>query len=324
MIYLFIAPVLIILILFLRYKPEEFKKIAGRDYAKYLRIYKIKYFCSSFVFVLSIVFGLLAVSGIKIRRNAEPDKRKDFDIIITIDVSRSMLAKDIRPTRLKRSLQVAEMIIRNLTDNRTNRSLRFGVVVFRGGSTGIIPVTEDYSTVLSFLKNAGPYLITTRGTNIQSGINRAIDAFPFCEERNRLLLLFTDGESLSGKPTEAARAAAEKKVNIFSIAAATKEGSRIFLDDGTVVKNTAGEDVVSYLNEDSLKRISALTSGEFHSIEDEASISKLILSIDNILASGKSKLVVKHKEEYRIFLLAAVFLLILYILIRNIKWKNIF
>jgi len=193
-------------------------------------------------------------------------KRKGLDVIIAVDTSRSMLSNDVQPNRLERVKLAAQDFINGLEGDRV------GVIAFAGRAFLQAPLTIDYNAVVEAINDLNTKTIPEGGTNIASAISLAIQSFGKSAVGNRALILFTDGEELSGDAVRAARDAAEAGVRIFTVGVGTPQGSLIPVtgEDGqtTFVKDEAGQVVKSRLDEKRLKEIAEVTGGFYLHLEN--------------------------------------------------------
>ena len=187
-------------------------------------------------------------------------ERKGVDVMIAVDVSRSMLAKDIQPSRLDKAKLELSSLIDHLKQDR------IGVVAFAGEAFIQCPLTLDRSAVKLFLTTLSPNLIPTPGTMIGTAINVATQAFTEKEKEYKALILLTDGEDQGSNPLQAVKKAKQAGVKIFTIGIGTQDGSTIpgeFTGEG-VKKDRQGQVVISKLDERLLKNIAVETGGVYY------------------------------------------------------------
>ncbi|MDP2768038.1 MAG: VWA domain-containing protein, partial [Candidatus Methanoperedens sp.] len=188
-------------------------------------------------------------------------KRKGLDIIIALDTSKSMLANDIKPSRLKR----AKLAIGDFTQNL--KGDRVGLIAFAGSAFLGCPLTIDYGGFLLALENVDVHTIPRGGTSISSAIKEAIRSYPAGEGKFKVLIIITDGEDHDGDALGLAREAKKEGIIICCIGIGTKEGELVFLEqeDGRkeFLKDNAGNAVKSSLNEDLLQKISLAAGGTY-------------------------------------------------------------
>ncbi|MBI3251960.1 MAG: VWA domain-containing protein [Candidatus Omnitrophica bacterium] len=232
-------------------------------------------------------------------------ERKGIDVIIAIDVSRSMLAKDVVPSRLEKAkLELSGLVDRLKED-------RIGIVAFAGEAYIQCPLTFDKEAVKLFLSTVSPNLIPLAGTAIARAIDTSVEAFADKEKKYKAVILLTDGEDHEADPVEAARRAKKAGVRIFTIGIGTAEGSTL-PDAGGVKKNSKGQIVLSKLNQPLLKGIARETEGAyFRSSRGELEIERLSHEIRQMAQKGlRQERQIEYEENYQIFLGAAfIFLL---------------
>jgi Ca-activated chloride channel family protein len=189
-------------------------------------------------------------------------RRQGVDVIIALDVSRSMLAEDVKPNRLQRAQQELAALIDSLGGDRV------GVIAFAGSAQVACPLTTDYAAAKMFLNYLTPDTVALPGTALGRAIRLALKTFPQGGEGYRVLVLLTDGEDHHSQPLEAAREAKAAGVRIINIGFGTPEGEPVPERDSAgrikkYIKNQTGQIVVSKLDEKSLKEIAALTNGAY-------------------------------------------------------------
>src|SRR5881396_1163124 len=192
-------------------------------------------------------------------------KRKGLDLLIAVDTSRSMLSNDVQPNRLERVKLAARDLINELQGDRV------GLIAFAGRAFLQAPLTIDYEAVMESINDLDTKTIPEGGTNISEAISLATQSFGKSAMGNRALVIFTDGEELSGDAMKSAKAAADAGVRIFTIGVGTPAGSLIPVngEDGgaAFVKDPAGQVVKSKLDENRLREIAQAASGFYLHLE---------------------------------------------------------
>lgn len=183
-------------------------------------------------------------------------KRKGLDILIAVDTSRSMLAKDILPTRLER----AKLAIRDFTKNL--KGDRIGLIAFSGSAFLQCPLTVDYGGFLISLDALSIDTIPKGGTSLSSAIREAIKSYSGGQKKYKVLVIITDGEDHEGDPLKAAEDAKNEGITVFCIGLGTKEGDIIPLEGG-YLKDKEGNVVKSRLDEVTLQKIALATAGSY-------------------------------------------------------------
>src|SRR6266498_1736002 len=196
----------------------------------------------------------------------EDVKRKGLDLLIAVDTSRSMLSNDVQPNRLERVKLAVQDLINGLQGDRV------GLIAFAGRAFLQAPLTIDYDAVVEAINDLDTKSIPEGGTNISSAIALAMQSFGKSATGNRALIIFTDGEELSGDAIKTAKEAADAGVRIFTVGVGTPQGSLIPVtgDDGQTafVKDSAGQVVKSKLDDKRLGEIAQATGGFYVHLEN--------------------------------------------------------
>jgi len=188
-------------------------------------------------------------------------KRKGLDIIIALDTSKSMLASDIKPSRLER----AKLAIADFTQNL--KADRIGLIAFSGSAFLECPLTIDSGGFLLSLGDISVNTIPKGGTSISSAIKEAIRSYPAAEAKSKVLIIITDGEDHQGDPLRLAEEAKKAGIMICCIGIGTKEGELVFVEQEPgrkeFLKDDAGNAVKSRLNEEVLQKIALASAGTY-------------------------------------------------------------
>lgn len=188
--------------------------------------------------------------------------RRGLDVLIALDVSRSMLAEDVKPNRLQRAQQELSALIDRLDGDR------IGILAFAGNAQVACPLTTDRAAAKMFLADLGPESVAVPGTSLGGVIRTALESFPKGGEGYRVLVLLTDGEDHRSDPEAAAREAKDAGVKVLAIGFGTPGGEPIPLRDASggvagYLKDAQGRTVVSRLDEGLLKRLAETTGGAY-------------------------------------------------------------
>lgn len=210
------------------------------------------------------------------------------DVFIAIDVSRSMLADDIEPSRLERAKLAAQDLVNQLD------GYRVGLIAYAGTAFLQAPLTLDHSAVIDCIRELDTTIIPRGGTNIAEAIRYSERPFGKGDKENRAFILFTDGEELEGDTLRAAREQS-KKVRIFTVGVGTKEGSLIPIRDAdgntAFVKDTDGRVVKSRLDDERLRQIAEVTGGFYLHLE------RGMADMDELVRRGITQLNEKEGAE---------------------------
>ena len=216
--------------------------------------------------LLALALALVSLAHPRWGYTFEDVKRKGIDLLIAVDTSRSMLSNDVQPNRLERVKLATQDLITQLQGDRV------GLIAFAGRAFIQAPLTIDYDAVVEAISDLDTKTIPEGGTNISEAITLAERTYGKSAVGNRALVIFTDGEELSGDAAKAAKAAADAGIRIFTVGVGTPQGSLIPLssqDGGSAfVKDSKGQVVKSKLDEKRLREIAENTGGSYLHLEN--------------------------------------------------------
>lgn len=207
--------------------------------------------------LMMVAVGLIAVILARPQygtRNEEV-KRSGIEVAIAVDVSNSMLCKDVNPSRLDKSKMIVSKLIEQFDQDKV------GLVAFAGSAITLLPMTSDYVSAKMFLDQLSPATVSIQGTNVAEAINRAVAGFSTKTNVGRALILITDAEDNEDGAIEAAKAAKDAGIEIFVLSVGTEEGGPIIMSDGSYKKDLSGNVVTTKLNEKIGKSIAQAGGG---------------------------------------------------------------
>ena len=240
------------------------------------------------------------------------EKRTGIETIIALDISNSMLAEDIVPSRLDRS----KMMVENLVDHFTNDKI--GLIVFAGDAFVQLPITSDYVSAKMFLSSIDPSMMATQGTDIAAAINMGMNSFTQEEGIGKAIIVITDGEDHEGGALEAAEAAKKKGMRVYVLGVGSSQGAPIPIPGtGNYMKDNTGNTVMSALNEDMCKQVAAAGGGVYIHVENNsAAQQQLDNELDKLSKKETSTTVYSdYDEQFQAFGILALLLLIIEICI---------
>ena len=208
------------------------------------------------LYLCVIILLILAIARPQFGSKLKEEKRKGREIMLTVDVSNSMLAQDLEPTRLDRTKFAIDRLISQLNEDR------IGMVVFAGDAYVQLPITSDYTAAASFVRTLSPNMVSKQGTAIGAAIDMATNSFSSSSEGSRVIILISDGENHEDNPLVAAENAAKQGIKVYVIGIGTPEGSPIKIGND-FLKDNKGNIVVSKLDEDILEKIALSTGGSY-------------------------------------------------------------
>jgi Ca-activated chloride channel family protein len=261
---LFILPILALLFLYNQY----WKRKKQREFGDLDLVKKLSPESSVFKPILKLVVMLLALVGLilglvnpKIGTKMETVKREGIDIVFAMDVSKSMLAEDVAPSRLEKSKQIVSQIINQLGSDR------IGIVAYAGSAFPVLPITSDYSVAKMFLQSINTDIVSSQGTSLDDAIKLSATYFDAKSKTSKLLIMISDGEDHSEGAESAAEEANKLGMKIITIGVGTEKGGPIPLRVNGVVQSFKRDGnnqvVITKLNKEGLTSIAKATKGGY-------------------------------------------------------------
>lgn len=237
-------------------------------------------------------------------------ERQGVQVMVALDVSKSMLADDVKPNRLERAkLEIADLMQKLGGD-------ALGLVLFSGASFIQFPLTSDYATARTFLDGARPSVISRPGTNVGEAITTAMGGFDENSSSQRVIVLITDGEAHDPGVLGVAQQAADAGVMLYTIGFGSPEGAPVPEVDpaGNIIgyKQEGGQPVITRLDETTLQEIARIGRGEYYrAAPDGSELDRLVAALGELQQGALgAQLDVRRIERYQLPLAAAVFLLV--------------
>ena len=240
------------------------------------------------------------------------EQRVGIETIIAMDISNSMYAEDIVPSRLDRS----KMMVENLVDHFTNDKI--GLIVFAGDAFVQLPITSDYVSAKMFLSSIDPSMMATQGTDIARAIDMATHSFTQEKGIGKAIIVITDGEDHEGGALEAAKAAKEAGMRVYVLGVGSTKGTPIPIPGtGDYMKDNTGNTVMSALNEEMCKQVAQAGGGAYIHVENNsAAQNQLDNELDKLAKKETSTTVYSDfDEQFQAVAILALLLLILEICI---------
>ncbi len=321
-----LVPLVGLLFFVLKWKQKA-RKLLGNErlVSKSIENYsERKYIAKVVIILIAIVLLIITAANPHKTIKSETTLSNGIDVIIALDVSKSMLAADEQPIRLDKAKEFINKLIQNLQDNRV------GLVVFAGKAYLQMPLTNDMTALKMFLDNANPNLINYQGTNIGEALTLCSNSLDTKEKKYKAAILITDGEDQDTKALEAAKALADKGVIVHTIGVGEETGTEI-IESGTsnFKRDANGNIVITKLNTSLLEQIASTTGGSYHHLDNAEAVSK---DLSDTLNSMKKKGIenawgyLEYQSYYFIFLGLAIVLLVLELFISerksNIKFNK--
>jgi Ca-activated chloride channel family protein len=272
-----------------------------------------------------VAIGLFAVllARPQFGSRLETVKRQGIEVIIALDISNSMLAEDVQPSRL----QKAKRLVSQLVDKMENDKV--GMIVFAGDAFTQLPITSDYISAKMFLETIDPSLISKQGTALGAAINLSTRSFTPMEGVGRTVILITDGENHEDDAVKMAQVALENGITVQVMGVGTPEGAPIpIAGTQSLRKDRNGNVVVTKLNESMCKEIAAAGGGAYVRVDNTtAAVRALSSELEKLSKSEiESQVYTQYNEQYIVIAWIVLALLVvecLFLERKNPLFKNI-
>ena len=279
------------------------------------------------IFLLMIACVILALANLQSGSKMEEVKREGIDLYIAVDVSNSMNAEDIVPSRLERSKQAINKLINEMKGDR------IGVIVFADKAFVQLPITTDYSAAKMFLSTVNTSLVASQGTAIAEAINLAVKSFSE-EEHSKAIVIISDGEDHENDAAvKAAQEAAKHGIRIYTIGMGLPDGAPIpqynqYGHQTGYRKDKQGNTIITKLDEQMLQKIAAAGNGIYvRASNSNVGLEKIYDDIEKLDKSEiEAKVFTDYEDQFQWFVGAAIVLLLIEILISSGKrgWERRF
>ena len=307
---LVLIPLLALIWLYaIRLRKRKMKKFGDIELLKKLMpdVSAVRRWVKFGLLLLALAMLIIMLARPQMGTKISEEKRNGIETMIAVDISNSMKAEDVAPSRLDKS----KMLIENLVDNFTNDKV--GLIVFAGDAFIQLPITIDYVSAKMFLQNIDPTLIASQGTNIAEAIRIATSSFTQQEQVGRAIIIITDGEDHEGGAVESAKEAKKKGMHVFVLGVGSPKGSPIPDGEGGYMKDQTGNEVMSALNEQMCQQIAEAGGGAYIHVDNTNVAQKKLNDELTRLQKGEitSTLYSEYDEQFQAFgILALLFLII--------------
>lgn len=253
----------------------------------------------------------------------ETVKRQGIETVVALDISNSMLAEDVTPSRLEKSKKLISRLVETFNNDKV------AMIVFAGEAFTQLPITSDYISAKMFLESISPSLITTQGTDIAGAIDLAMKSFTPNDGVGRAIVLITDGENHEGGAIEAAQEAAKKGIRVFVLGVGSPDGSPIPVDGSNEFRRDKdGNVIVTRLNEQMCQEIAKAGGGIYVRVDNTNSAEKALNAEINKLAKAdvETQVYTEFDEQFQVLAWLALLLLAAELMILNRKnplFKNV-
>lgn len=319
-------PVLLVLFILSQYvRKRNMGKFGNTKVVKHLTpfISKNRPWLKHIFLLLVFSFLTMALINPKVGSRMEEATREGVDIIVALDVSKSMLAEDIRPNRLER----AKIALSGLIDKTGND--RIGIVAFAGNAVTQVPLTTDKFAAKMILQTINTNSVSVQGTAIGKAIKRAARSFNKDDASSKVIIILSDGEGHADDPVAAAKNAAEKNITIHTIGIGTTKGAPIpIYQNGEMtgyIRDEQGNTVITRYDEQTLKNIANATNGIFlKGNTADLGLNEVLEHINEMEKKTYDEIVfADYESKYHYFIALALIFLFIELMIFERKNKHI-
>jgi Ca-activated chloride channel homolog len=317
-----LLPLVVLFIYVLRWKQKVKQQLGDeRLIAQLTKNFATKKYNTKIVLVLlAIGLGIIALANLRNEITTNGSQSTGIDVMIALDVSKSMLSQDEKPTRLDK----AKLFINQLTEQLNNN--RVGLVVFAGQAYLQMPLTPDATATKMFVSNASPDLVSLQGTNISDALRLCDGSLDTKEKKSKAVVLITDGEDQDDKAIESVQQLADHGTTLYTIGVGSVQGSPI-LDPTTneYKRDENGQTVISKLNSNLLNDLATKGNGSYQLLNSTTTnASNLVSQLNKLEKKPISNAggTIEYQSYYPIFLAIAIVLLLVEVFIperRKIK-----
>ena len=270
------------------------------------------------LWLMLIALALLIVTLARPQFGTKVDtrKRQGIEAIIAMDVSNSMLAQDVTPSRLDKSKMLVSSIVDKMTDDK------IGLIVYAGQAYTQLPITSDYVSAKMFLETISPAMVTTQGTDLKQAIDLAMKSFTPNQDVSKAIFVITDGEDNEGGAAEMAKAAADKGIKVYVLGVGSPQGAPIPVSGRSdYMVDNEGNVVVSKLNEQMCREIAAAGNGAYIYVDNSSSAQEELSGYVDKLAKKDMESVIysEYDEQFQAVALLALLLLVVDLVIMERK-----
>jgi len=306
-------------------KKKAFKRFGNPELLSHLMpdVSFMRPIIKFYLILLALTALIFTIAAPQFGTRLQTIQRKGIELIIALDVSNSMNANDIEPTRLERAKQA----IGSITDRMKND--RIGLIVFAGQAYVQLPITSDYASAKMFLAAVKTNMVPVQGTAIGTAINLAVSSFSQQENINRAIIIVTDGENHEDDALGAAKMAAEKGISVYTVGMGTQKGGPIPAGgQGNFLLDRDDNVIITKLDEDMLSQIAISGNGEYIPANNiRVGINSLMDKLEELEKSELESMVyTEFEDQYQYFALLVLLILLADFMIlerKNRLLKNI-
>lgn len=304
----------------LRSKRKKLKRLGDPELLSQLSpdVSKVRPAVKFWLLEAALALIVVMVARPQMGRQINSDKREGIETIIAMDISNSMLAQDVTPSRLEKS----KMMVEDLVDHFNQDKI--GLIVFAGDAFVQLPITSDYISAKMFLQNIDPSLIQTQGTDIGQAIDLAMHSFTQDAKTGKAIIVITDGEDHEGGAEEMAEKAHDAGINVYILGIGDPKGAPIPIGNGQYMKDKSGNTVMTALNEDMCKKVAAAGKGVYIHVDNSGIAEEQLDNELDKLQKGDINNVVysDFDEQFQAVGILVILLLVIEVLVFETKTEH--
>ncbi len=256
--------------------------------------------------LIALTLVIIATAGPQFGTKLREVKRTGIELVVALDVSNSMLAEDITPNRLENAKRAISKMIDGLKDDK------LALIVFAGDAFVQLPMTSDYTAAKMFLSTISPALVTNQGTALQKAIELGVKSFTPGDEKNKAIVIITDGEDHEGEALEAAAEAKSKGYTVYVLGIGSPRGTLVpDAERGGYMIDNAGNQVISALNEQMCSEVAQQGGGAYIHVVNNATAQRQLEDALDKLQKSEQTLYSDFDEQFQAVGIIALLLLIL-------------
>ena len=318
---LLLIPLLaIVRLISLRSKRKKLKRLGDPELLSQLSpdVSKVRPAVKFWLLEAALALIVVMVARPQMGRQINSDKREGIETIIAMDISNSMLAQDVTPSRLEKSKMMVEALVDHFNQDK------IGLIVFAGDAFVQLPITSDYISAKMFLQNIDPSLIQTQGTDIGQAIDLAMHSFTQDAKTGKAIIVITDGEDHEGGAEEMAKKAHDAGINVYILGIGDPKGAPIPIGNGQYMKDKSGNTVMTALNEDMCKKVAAAGKGVYIHVDNSGIAEEQLDNELDKLQKGEINNVVysDFDEQFQAVGILVILLLVIEVLVFETKTEH--
>lgn len=321
---LIVIPVLVVFFVYMRARKKKAIAEFGNPelLAPLMPLLSFKRGTWKFVMILlALLFIIAGAAGPQFGSKLQQVKKEGVELMIVLDVSNSMMAQDIKPSRLEKAKLAISRMIEKLSDDKV------GMIVFAGDAYVQLPITTDYSSARLFLSGINTDIVPVQGTAIGAAIDLATRSFTPQTETSKAIIVITDGENHQDDAVAAAKAAREKGIYVHTIGMGLEQGAPIPEkgNPGQFMRDNQGNVVVSKLDENTLQNVAKAGEGLYvRASNTDVGLNTLLEEVNRMNKSLlEERIYSDYAEKYQYFFLVGLFFLFVEFMILGRKNRRL-